>query len=224
MSDLIDRHTFEKINKRASDKCTIIAVSKKQANEKIKALYDLSQRHFGENYVQEMCSKHAQLPSDIIWHFIGTLQRNKVKYIAPFVTWIHSVDSIPLLDEIELRTQQQQRIIQILLQLHVAKEETKSGLRIDEFQLLMQALQQKKYTHVCIRGVMGMASFTKDTDLIRQEFKLIKSIFESYKSITLPFVQWDTISMGMSNDYEIAIEEGSTMIRIGSLIFGKRTS
>ncbi|RQO32507.1 YggS family pyridoxal phosphate-dependent enzyme [Taibaiella sp. KBW10] len=209
-----------------STKTTLVAVSKIKPAYDIQALYDLGQRDFGENYVQELVEKEALLPKDLHWHFIGHLQSNKVKYIAPFVHLIHGVDSIKLLEEINKQGQKNNRVIDCLLQMHIAKEESKFGF--DETDLIRfgEYFDQKKEVlqHVSIRGLMGMASFSEDEALIRTEFKNLKQSFEVLKGSTfLLDPHFDTLSMGMSGDYPIAIAEGATMVRIGSLLFGRRS-
>jgi len=199
----------------------LVAVSKTKPNEDIMSLYDFGQRDFGENYVQELVDKAASLPLDIHWHFIGHLQSNKVKYIAPFVYLIQGVDSEKLLIEINKQAQKHNRVIDILLQVHIATEETKFGF--DEMTLLelIQSDRLAAYSHIKIRGLMGMASFSKDQKLIQQEFFSLKNIFNNCtQTINLP--EFDILSMGMSSDYSIAIEQGSTLIRVGSLLFGAR--
>ncbi|MBP6235525.1 MAG: YggS family pyridoxal phosphate-dependent enzyme [Saprospiraceae bacterium] len=202
---------------------TLVAVSKTKPAEDIMKLYQSGQRIFGENKVQEMVSKYEVLPNDIQWHQIGHLQKNKVKYIAPFVAMIHAVDSFELLEVINKEAVKNIRTIDVLLQFHIATEETKFGLHKDEAVQLLTALEKEPLLNVRICGVMGMASFTEDTNLIRSEFRSLKEIFTSLKSrffMENPF--FNEISMGMSGDYKIAIEEGSTMVRIGSAIFGER--
>ena len=193
----------------------LVAVSKTKPASDITALYNLGQRAFGENYVQELVEKQAALPLDIQWHFIGHLQRNKVKYIAPFVYLIHGVDSISLLQEINKQAAKNNRIIDCLLQVYIAKEETKFGM--DEAELTSALAMQDQLTHVKIRGLMGMASFTENKDLIRSEFSYLKSLQTKFNATKLPI-----LSMGMSSDYEMAIEQGSNLVRIGSLLFGAR--
>lgn len=202
---------------------TLVAVSKTKPAEDIMKLYQSEQRIFGENKVQEMVSKYEVLPKDIQWHQIGHLQKNKVKYIAPFVDMIHAVDSFELLEVINKEAVKNNRTIDVLLQFHIATEETKFGLNKDEAVQLLTMLEKEPLPNVRICGVMGMASFTEDTNLIRSEFRSLKEIFTSLKSrffMENPFFK--EISMGMSGDYKIAIEEGSTMVRIGSAIFGER--
>lgn len=202
---------------------TLVAVSKTKPAEDILKLYQSGQRIFGENKVQEMVSKYEVLPKDIQWHQIGHLQKNKVKYIAPFVAMIHAVDSFELLEVTNKEAVKNNRTIDVLLQFHIATEETKFGLNKDEAVQLLTMLEKEPLPNVRICGVMGMASFTEDTNLIRSEFRSLKEIFTSLKSrffMENPF--FNEISMGMSGDYKIAIEEGSTMVRIGSAIFGER--
>ncbi len=198
---------------------TLIAVSKTKPIEDIQALYALGQRHFGENYVQELVSKQEALPKDICWHFIGHLQSNKVKYIAPFVHLIHGVDSAGLLKEINKQAQKNNRIINCLLQIHIAREETKFGLDEDE----STALLSEQYPHIALCGLMGMASFSDDVELVTQEFAGLKKLFDTIRNNN-PGLQktFTTLSMGMSADYDVAIAQGSNMVRIGSLLFGER--
>ncbi|WP_428400330.1 YggS family pyridoxal phosphate-dependent enzyme [Niabella insulamsoli] len=196
---------------------TLVAVSKIKPVEDIKALYDLGQRDFGENYVQELVAKQQALPADIRWHFIGHLQRNKVKYIAPFVHLIHGVDSFELLKEIDKQAAKNARTIDCLLQVHIASETTKFGLNAQELEALMK--QSSGLTQVQIKGLMGMASFSEDAKQVRQEFKDLKQLFDRSKQACATA---EILSMGMSGDYIIALEEGSNMVRIGSLLFGGR--
>jgi pyridoxal phosphate enzyme (YggS family) len=196
----------------------LVAVSKTKPVQDLQEAYAAGQRIFGENYVQELVDKQAQLPADIEWHFIGNLQSNKVKYIAPFVALIHGVNSISTLKEIDKQAKKLNKQIEILLQLHVATEESKFGFSEEE--VLEIASQKESYSNVNFRGVMGMASFTEDQSLIRKEFQEVNRIF----SLLKPFFgeAFNEISMGMSGDWEIAVEEGSTLVRIGSAIFGSR--
>jgi pyridoxal phosphate enzyme (YggS family) len=195
------------------DGCRLIAVSKTHPPELIREAYDAGQRIFGENKVQEMVSKYEVLPKDIQWHLIGHLQSNKVKYIAPWVSLIHSVDSARLAEEINKQGKKVGRVIPCLLQVHIAKEETKFGFdRHELFEFLNQAA---KLDHIEIRGLMGMATFTDDTEQIRHEFRELHDLF-------IEIGNMKELSMGMSSDYKIAMEEGSTMVRIGTAIFGKR--
>jgi pyridoxal phosphate enzyme (YggS family) len=196
---------------------TLVAVSKTKPVEDIQALYNLGQRDFGENYVQELADKQAVLPKDIRWHFIGHLQSNKVKYIAPFVHLIHGVDSWKLLKEINKQGDKQDRVIDCLLQAYIAQEETKFGMDRTEIAEIMPKLAE--HTNVRVKGLMGMASFTLDQTKIHEEFRNLKALFNEFSPVDQP---WSTLSMGMSGDYTIAVEEGSTMVRIGSLLFGSR--
>lgn len=202
----------------------LIAVSKTKSVEEIKELYALGQRDFGENYVQELCEKQEQLPKDIRWHFIGHLQSNKVKYLAPFVHLIHGVDSFKLLTEINRQGIKSGKVIQVLLQVHVAVEETKYGMdRKEILEFSAQYLNEKNtFSNIIISGVMGMASFTSDQDKLKMEFKSIRKLFAELHSNFFKEENFSIVSMGMSGDYTIAIEEGSNMVRIGSLIFGSR--
>ena len=194
---------------------TLIAVSKTKPNEMLLEAYQAEQRHFGENYVQELVDKEAQLPKDIHWHFIGHLQSNKVKYITPFVYLIHGVDSFSLLKEINKQAQKNNRIIDCLLQIYIAKEETKFGLDFKEATQILNSSELKELKNICIKGFMAMASNTDNEAQIRKEFKSLKDFSAEYPNLK-------TLSFGMSSDYQLAIEEGSTMIRVGSSIFGER--
>jgi hypothetical protein len=199
----------------------LVAVSKTKPNEDIIEAYHVGQRVFGENKVQELVAKYESLPKDIQWHFIGHLQSNKVKYIAPFVSLIHSVDSLKLLQIINKEAEKFGRTIPCLLQVYIAKEETKYGLDQTELNQLLEESTNLKNVSIC--GFMGMATNTDDMNIVRNEFKELKLIFDTAKSMY--FSQnssFNTLSMGMSGDYKIAIEEGSTMIRLGSTIFGER--
>lgn len=199
---------------------TLVAVSKTKPVEDILELYNLVQRDFGENYVQELVEKYEQLPKDIRWHFIGHLQSNKVKYIAPFVSLIHSVDSEKLLREINKQAKKAERVIDCLLQVYIAKEETKFGMDENELDEIMNDTQ---YSNIRICGLMGMASFTDDEKVVRKEFQSLKFLFEKYLALSLQPSAFSMLSMGMSADYKMAIEEGSNMVRIGSLLFGERS-
>jgi hypothetical protein len=200
----------------------LVAVSKTKTAEDIKTMYDLDQRDFGENYVQELVDKEEALPKDINWHFIGHLQTNKVKYIAPFVSLIHGVDSFKLLKEINKQGEKFNRVINCLLQIHIAQEETKFGLNEDELDDIFGGSELKDLKNIKIRGLMGMASFTENKEMIRNEFRYLKTLFNSYQKLSIDNCRLSILSMGMSADYKMAIEEGSNMIRIGSLIFGER--
>ncbi len=202
---------------------SLIAVSKTHSVAKIKEAYDAGQRAFGENRVQELLSKQPLLPPDIEWHLIGTLQRNKVKYITPFITFIQSVDSLKLLEEINRQGEKQQRVIRCLLQVHIAREETKFGLDFNELHELVQACEVHSFSHVSIEGLMGIATFTDNLDQVRNEFRTLKKVADDLSQLALPsHIRMKELSMGMSSDFEIGLEEGSTMIRIGTAIFGER--
>lgn len=202
---------------------TLVAVSKTKPNDQILKMYEQGQRIFGENKVQELVDKQESLPKDIEWHFIGHLQRNKVKYIAPFISLLHGIDSLRLLKEVNKRAQQNDRKIACLLQFHIAEEDTKFGLDWEEAQAILDSDSFKAMEHVEIHGVMGMATYTDNEAQVRKEFQRLKIFFnqlkEQYFSTQTCFKE---ISMGMSGDYEMAIEEGSTMVRIGTLLFGQR--
>jgi PLP dependent protein len=204
----------------------LVAVSKTKPVGDIFELYNRGHRDFGENYVQELAEKHLLLPHDIRWHFIGHLQSNKVKYIAPFVHLIHSVDSFKLLKEINRQGLKYHRVIHCLLQVHIAQEETKFGLNEEELDELVADLEKLNATDqlhfVKITGLMGMASFTGDEKKIRGEFKYLASLFDKYSNRITTNFHLQTLSMGMSSDYKIAIEEGSNLVRVGSLLFGER--
>jgi pyridoxal phosphate enzyme (YggS family) len=202
----------------------LVAVSKIKPAEDILEMYNLGQRDFGENYVQELVDKQTQLPQDINWHFIGHLQSNKVKYIVPFVYLIQGVDSFKLLKEINKQALKCNREIDCLLQVHIAQEETKFGFDGPELQeiFINKKEELEALKNIRIKGLMGMASFTEDINKIEKEYKYLKSLFDKYSSLSIANCQLQTLSMGMSGDYKIAINEGSTMARIGSLLFGKR--
>lgn len=202
---------------------TLVAVSKTQPLERILDLYAQGQRVFGENRPQELAAKQSALPQDIEWHLIGHLQTNKVRLVAPFVHMIHSVDSLRLLQEIERQAARFERVIDCLLQFHIAQEETKFGLDEAEGQVLLESAEYAQMRHIRVCGVMGMASFSDDMALVRSEFKQLRSIFERLQTryfADQPYFQH--LSMGMSGDWRIAVEEGSTMVRIGSALFGAR--
>lgn len=201
--------------KHLADNVHLVAVSKTKPNDLILEAYEAGQRIFGENKVQELVEKEQSLPNDIEWHMIGHLQTNKVKYIAPFVSLIHAVDSIKLLEEINKRAKNNNRVIRCLLQLHIAKESSKFGLNKEGILEILES----KFSNVSIVGLMGMATFTSDEKQIREEFKYLKGFYDELKEQHPGF---SILSMGMSGDYEIAIEEGSNMVRIGSSIFGSR--
>ncbi len=222
---MIDASAYVRISEKLSSQDVIlVAVSKTKPATDIQALYDLGQRDFGENYVQELVEKHKVLPSDIRWHFIGHLQRNKVRMIAPFVHLIHGVDSPRLLETINKEGERAGRRIDCLLQIHIASEETKFGWDASEILSFFRspdALQS--FPHLRIRGLMGMASFSNDLDRVREEFRGLHSLFQELGSGSFAGIDtFNVLSMGMSADHPIAIEEGSNMVRIGSLLFGAR--
>ncbi len=210
----VNEQAYHQIRKELDPRhITLVAVSKIKPVSDILALYDLGQRDFGENYVQELVDKQSKLPGDIRWHFIGHLQSNKVKYIAPFVHLIQGVDSYNLLKEINKQALKNNRIIDCLLQVHIAQEETKFGLDVRELEEISGKAAELK--NINIRGLMGMASFSDDETVIRKELRELKKLFDAHETYTI-------LSMGMSGDYKIAIEEGSTLVRIGSMLFGAR--
>ena len=198
---------------------TLVAVSKTKPMSLIQEAYDEGQRIFGENRVQEMTEKWQKMPKDIKWHMIGHLQRNKVKYMAEYVSLVHGVDSPRLLAEINKQAEKHNRVISCLLQVHIAEEDTKFGFNEEELLELVSNEEFKTYKHIKIEGLMGMATFTDNLDQVRREFKSLKELYAKLKN---NYTDFNTLSMGMSGDYKIAIEEGSTMVRIGSSIFGTR--
>ncbi len=211
------REKYLKLKESLPENVTLVAVSKTKPVEDILQVYECGHRDFGENKVQEMVAKYEQLPKDIRWHMIGHLQTNKVKYIAPFVHLIHSVDSEKLLKEIDKRAKQNRRIIDVLLQIHIAQEETKFGLDFQEAGNILN--NAALYSNVKISGLMGMATYTNDENQIANEFSSLHRFFKQMQT-TYPSLQ--ILSMGMSNDYPIALKHGSNMIRVGSAIFGER--
>jgi pyridoxal phosphate enzyme (YggS family) len=208
---------------RIPDNVKVVAVSKTKPNEDILEAYQAGQRIFGENKVQDLVAKQPQLPDDIQWHYIGHLQTNKVKFLAPFVNLIHAVDSLKLLKEMNKQGLKNNRIIDCLLQFHIAKEETKFGLSIAEAEEILGSEVFQSLTNVRVTGVMGMATYTTNENQVRSEFRQLLKYFEELKSTYFGNSDYfREISMGMSGDFTIAIEEGSTMIRVGTLIFGER--
>ncbi len=203
------------IGELAKTDTTLVAVSKTKPFGDILELYNLGQRDFGENYVQELVDKAAQLPNDILWHFIGHLQTNKVKLIVPFVQLIHGVDSLKLLNEINKEAAKMGKVVNCLLQIHIALEETKFGFDEAELANVLSTIKLNKWPNVNICGLMGMGSFTDDIAITKKEFKQLKSLYDSNKEFKI-------LSMGMSGDYKMAMEAGSTMVRVGSLLFGER--
>jgi pyridoxal phosphate enzyme (YggS family) len=216
---------FSILKELKSFNAQLVAVSKTKPKELIKEVYNTGHKVFGENYVQELSEKQEQLPNDIQWHFIGHLQSNKVKYIAPYVSLIHGIDNFKLLKEINNQAAKNNRIINCLLQIHIAQEETKFGLSYEECSELLKSDSFKLLNNICITGFMGMATNTDDNAQIRKEFKSLSAFFiEQKKKQQLQTTNFkpQTLSMGMTSDYKIALEEGSTMVRIGSAIFGER--
>ena len=205
------------IKNEIKDRANLIAVSKTRSIQEIEEAYNSGQLKFGENRVQEIVDKHSKLPKDIEWHMIGHLQKNKVKYIAKFITLIHSVDRISLAKEIDKHAKKENRKIDCLIQLKISREESKFGLQINDFKNFYESL--KNYDNLNIIGLMGMATFTNDNELVNEEFKMIKTIYDDMVLIDSRF---KVLSIGMSDDYDIALENGSNMIRVGSKIFGKR--
>lgn len=214
---------IKEIESSLPENVTLVAVSKTKPVEDVQQAYNAGQRIFGENKVQEMTSKYEVLPKDIQWHLIGHLQTNKVKYIAPYVSLIHSIDSEKLLREVNKEAKKNKRIISCLLQFHIAEEETKFGFSFDEAKELIESEAFLNFQNIQIVGIMGMASFTENEQQIRNEFQTLHDYFQVLKSHYFKFnPDFKEISMGMSGDYKIAIEHGSTMIRVGSTIFGHR--
>lgn len=200
----------------------LVAVSKFKPKELLLEAYEIGFRAFGENYVQELVDKYEALPKDIEWHFIGHLQTNKVKYIAPFVHLIHSVDSFKLLKEIDKQAAKNERVIECLLQIYIAKEDSKTGMDIAEYLEMLDSEEFKALKNIKVIGLMGMSTFTDNMDLVREEFRSLKDLFDQTKNIHSEIFSLQEISMGMSGDWQLAVEEGSTMIRVGSSIFGSR--
>ena len=217
------RENLQHLKETIPAKVTLVAVSKTKPDEEIMEAYIAGQRDFGENKVQDLVAKKERLPGDIRWHMIGHLQTNKVKYLASFVHMLHGVDSLKLLDVINREAEKNQRVIDCLLQVRIAREETKFGLTEADLMELIGSGHFREMQHIRIRGLMGMATYTENSDQIREEFRLLKRIFDELKGS--PFrhqPSFDLLSCGMSGDYKLAIEEGSNMVRIGSLIFGPR--
>ena len=217
------KENLEKIRATLPASVTLVAVSKTKPVSDLQEAYNAGQRAFGENYPQEMRDKHEMLPSDIRWHFIGHLQTNKIKYIIPYVTLIHSIDSANLLEAVNKEAKKHERVVDCLLQFHIAMEETKFGLDMEEARQLLESEAFLQMQNVRICGVMGMATFTDDKAEVRKEFKYLKEVFDTLKQdYFADQPQFKEISMGMSDDYPIAIEEGATLVRVGSKIFGAR--
>ncbi|MDQ3072303.1 MAG: YggS family pyridoxal phosphate-dependent enzyme [Bacteroidota bacterium] len=221
MNNLTDNLTW--IKDDLNGKVTLVAVSKNHPVSKIKEAYAAGQRNFDENKVQELMEKIDLLPKDIRWHLVGHLQTNKVKYIAPFIYMIHSLDSAKLAAEISAQAQKNERVIDVLLQVRIAKEETKFGLTEDDAEKIIKNQWAGDYPGISIRGLMGMATFTENESHVREEFKVLRDFFREVKEMHFTNeVSFDTLCMGMTGDYRIAIEEGSNMVRIGTAIFGSR--
>lgn len=213
---------LQNIKQQVPPHVQLVAVSKTKPVEALREAYQAGQRIFGENKIQEMTQKWEQLPKDIEWHMIGHIQTNKVKYMAPYVSLVHGIDSVKVLQEINKQAKKYQRIINCLLQIHIAEEETKFGFDAEEVEQLITSNSLTDLEHVKIVGLMGMATFTEDKEQIKQEFTQLKKLFDHLSNTKKPNFDLQILSMGMSNDYEIAIACGSTMIRIGSSIFGAR--
>ena len=212
-----------KIKSKLPESVALVAVSKTKPISDLLEAYNVGQRIFGENKIQEMVSKYNQMPKDIAWHMIGHIQRNKVKYMAPFVNLIHGVDSLRLLTEINKQALKNNRIIHCLLQVKIATEENKFGLLENEVLNFIASEEIKKFKNIKIVGLMGMATFTDNQEQLQKEFEMLKCVFDNLTHRKSSNFNLKTLSMGMSDDYPIAIKNGSTMIRVGSLIFGKRT-
>lgn len=214
---------YKRIKENIPENVKLVAVSKTKPIENIQELYNEKCLIFGENKVQELSTKHEQLPKDIEWHHIGHLQTNKVKYIAEFVHLIHAVDSLKLLKVINKEAKKNNRIINVLLQMHIAQEQSKFGMTVSEIETVLQSEELKSMENIKIVGLMGMATNTDDTSLVRNEFKSLKNFFTLFKEkYFYSDGDFKEISMGMSSDYLIAIEEGATIVRVGSSIFGQR--
>jgi len=218
------KQNLNTIKSQLNKDVTLVAVSKTKPLADLMEAYDAGQRIFGENKIQEMTNKWEVMPKDIEWHMIGHVQTNKVKYMAPYVSLIHGVDSLKLLQEINKQAAKKDRVIDCLLQIYIAEEESKFGLDEEELEDILQLVQHDKdnYKNIRIVGLMGMATFTENKNQIEKEFKHLKTIFDKYKKLNTEHCQLNTLSMGMSSDYKIAISCGSTMVRIGSSIFGSR--
>ena len=220
---MLKKEAYNQLKKECEDKSvSLIAVSKRKSIDVILELHAMGHVDFGENRVQELQEKAVELPDSIHWHFIGHLQRNKVKQIAPYVCMIHGIDSIKLLKAVDKEAIKHGRIIDVLLQFHIAEETSKFGFEQDDIEILKQSNIQEEYKGVRIRGLMGMATNTKNQDQVRLEFSQLRAYFNTLKSSCFKTTFFNVLSMGMSGDYSVAMEEGSTMIRVGSLIFGAR--
>ncbi len=214
---------IELLRKKIPDNVKLVCVSKLHSTEEIMEVYNAGERIFGENKVQELSAKHETLPKDIEWHFIGHLQTNKVKYIVPFVSLIHGVDTLKLLKEIDKAASKVSKVVNCLLQIHIAEEDTKFGFSEEELTEVLESAEMAELHNVNICGLMGMATFTSNQNQVRKEFRQLKTLFDKLKSTYFADNNhFKELSMGMSDDYQIAIEEGSTMVRIGTAIFGMR--
>lgn len=222
---MVNISAYQNITAELSKKnVRLVAVSKLKTVADIEALYALGQLDFGENYVQELLQKHEQCNKNIQWHFVGHLQTNKVKYIAPFVHLIHGIDSMKLLKEVNKQAKKNGRIINCLLQIYIAREESKFGLSEEELNEFLQWDELPELNNICIKGLMGMASFSNDKTLVSNEFSFLNRYYQQLKAASAQHsnINAEILSMGMSNDYELAVANGSTMVRIGSLLFGNR--
>lgn len=223
MGAMSNTENLIRIQNQLPQNVTLVAVSKTRSVAEIMEIYNAGQRIFGENKVQEMTEKWRQLPKDIQWHHIGHVQRNKIKYMGPYVTLLHGIDSLAILEEVDRQAAKHHRRINCLLQVRIAQEETKFGMTKEETLALLASDSYKNMQHASIVGLMGMASFTEDTLQIKREFLFLKALYDQITSSSLADNQFRILSMGMSGDYQIAIACGSTMVRIGSSIFGART-
>ena len=218
----VNKDMYQSLRQELGETVTLVAVSKTKPIGDILELYQLGQRDFGENYVQELLEKAPRLPADIRWHFIGHLQTNKVKLIIPVVQLIHGVDSLKLLKEINKEAGKAGKQMDVLLQLHIAREASKFGLDEAELSAILEQVKTGAYEHVRVRGLMGMASFTDHAEEVRQEFRQLRTMFQQGRNLLPEPGVFEILSMGMSGDFRIAVEEGSTLVRIGSLLFGER--
>ena len=216
------KQNLKNIKSTIPDNVTLVAVSKTKPNSDIMEAYDAGQSVFGENKIQEMVEKYEALPKDIEWHMIGHVQTNKIKYMAEFVSLIHGVDSFKLLKEINKQAENNNRTIDCLLQIKIAEEDSKFGMTSEDATKILQSKEFAELKNVCIKGVMGMATFTDNLTQIKSEFSFLKTTFDNLKKLETTNFKAETVSMGMSDDYPIAIECGSTMVRVGSRIFGER--
>jgi len=210
---------IQKYKIELGEEVTLVAISKTKPISEILEAYEAGQRIFGENKIQEMTDKWEALPKDIKWHMVGNVQRNKVKYMAPYVNLVHTVDSLKLLKEIDKEAKKNKRSISCLLQIKIAEEESKSGISADEAKEILNSEEFLKMQNVNVVGLMGMATFTEDMEQVKKEFQALNSVFKEFKK---DYPQLTTLSMGMSGDYKIAVDSGSNMVRIGSAIFGGR--